>query len=361
MFAILVAASLAVGQQCYTLPDGRQVCPPRTVRQVAQTTPVKAQPDRWTPYAVRIFVQNGFGSGIVIAHDQGKGLVLTAGHVLTDRKTHQPYAGPITVSRRDGTKYAGTFLGAASDDDLGALEFDDPGNTNEIPVAQNMTAGETGWLVGFGEAGRLHSHTGTFQGMLSGSGNGEALFKMRIDQGDSGGPVMNRDGHLVGIANGYIGKGIQRPENPAYVTGVRQIREFLATPTCFRFFRRRPIEVNVNVTPTPSPVPAPSPVPSPVPVPAPVVVNPAPVANPFDPSALIARITALEGQVGNLTATTQSLLATAQSLEQKVAQPITFRTPGPGGLVDVPIKLGEKMLLAPYAVPNSPAPPTPAK
>ncbi len=143
---------------------------------------------------------DGSASGVIISQN---GLVLTAAHVLErigeDVK--------ITITLEDGTNYLATKLGYNLETDLGLLLIDNPRNS-PLPVCRlAKTASNLGEYI------FTYAHpSGAIAGRPAQLRLGRVLsIKMleakplyifsdlNIQPGDSGGPLFNLDGELVGI------------------------------------------------------------------------------------------------------------------------------------------------------------------
>jgi serine protease Do len=133
------------------------------------------------------------GSGVVVAKD---GLVLTAAHVI-GRPGRQ-----ATIELPDGRRLRGTTLGADHDADAGMIRIDSPpADLPFAPVAEGppLAAGE--WVVTTGQPG------GLVAGRTPPVRLGRVLFidddflctDCKLVGGDSGGPLFNMRGEVVGI------------------------------------------------------------------------------------------------------------------------------------------------------------------
>ncbi|MEX0592374.1 MAG: serine protease [Nitriliruptoraceae bacterium] len=133
----------------------------------------------------------------------GSGFVLPGGIVVTNRHVvDQPRS--VTVNTWDGRSLEADISGVAVDSDLAILQLaDDAG----LPVAQLRTTsievGEAIVVVGYPGGGPATVTTGKVVGLVDGEVLGEAAGVLRIDaeirQGNSGGPVLDQDGLVIGV------------------------------------------------------------------------------------------------------------------------------------------------------------------
>jgi len=150
------------------------------------------------PATVAILLEDAQGSGVIISPD---GYILTAGHV--SGKPNQTVMIVLSGGRRVRAK----TLGANHSIDSGILKIIDPGDYPYVPIgtAKTLTAGQ--WVVALGHPG----------GLQSGRPPVVRLGRVLLDyskmigtdcpliNGDSGGPLFDLDGRLVGI-NSRIGE-----------------------------------------------------------------------------------------------------------------------------------------------------------
>lgn len=134
---------------------------------------------------------NSQGSGVVVSED---GLVLTAAHVI-------PYGGAEAEIRfPDGRRLRGTALGLDDRDDSGMIQIDAPGPFEFAPVAtNNPPIGQ--WCLATGhpggyEPGRLPVLR---LGRVLGEWDGFVQTDCPIFSGDSGGPLFDLQGQVIGI------------------------------------------------------------------------------------------------------------------------------------------------------------------
>lgn len=147
-------------------------------------------------------VQQGLGSGFAIEY-KGRKVVLTNAHVVGD-------AQEIRVQTRDGHEHVGKVLGMDRVSDVAVLELE--GDLSSLPTirignSDHLRIGE--WVVAIGHPFAF-DHTVTV-GVVSAQGQralgGTPDSPMRnviqtdaaINQGNSGGPLVNLAGEVVGI------------------------------------------------------------------------------------------------------------------------------------------------------------------
>ena len=143
------------------------------------------------------------GTGFFISDD---GYILTNNHVISEASSS---GSEINVLTYDGTTYAATVVGADASNDLAVLKID---ASDCVPVtfgsSSDMSVGDTVYAVG-NPMGELQ-FTMT-SGMVSAldrdvtteeSGGSINMFQMdaAINSGNSGGPVYNANGEVIGVA-----------------------------------------------------------------------------------------------------------------------------------------------------------------
>lgn len=175
---------------------------------------------------------DGVGTGVVI--DREKRWFVTCRHVVGERKAAEVFFPEVVsgelntdpdnyLSRRDELKKNGRLVKAkvlrTSDElDLALLELDSlPPNTPAIPLADSeVSVGQrvvavghradlpTLWNVSDGvvrQSGKLADGY-DWQGTLLAKDAPAVLLQLSVEQGDSGGPVLNARGELVAVVSG---------------------------------------------------------------------------------------------------------------------------------------------------------------
>jgi serine protease Do len=146
-----------------------------------------------SPAAVAVQIGRAAGSAVIV---DPKGLVLTAAHVVGEAGRR------AWITLPDGRRLAGRTLGADHDADAGMIQLDSP--PADLPFAPLTEEGELQpgqWVVTIGHPGGLSP------GRTPPVRFGRVLFATdevvctdcTLVGGDSGGPLLNMQGEVVGI------------------------------------------------------------------------------------------------------------------------------------------------------------------
>lgn len=179
--------------------------------------------DKLRPATVLVLAQfaetaidtEGVGEGTGIVYDAKNGYVLTNAHVVEG-------ASIIKVASANSTKArSARVLGRAQCDDLAVLKVDDTeglvaaplGDTNSAKVGSDVVA--LGYPEAFDLGTDLSATTGTVSKLHAQQGQYEDLIQTNaaITHGNSGGPLVNRKGEVIGIntLGFYTAKGEREP------------------------------------------------------------------------------------------------------------------------------------------------------
>ncbi|GAB1582433.1 Do family serine endopeptidase [Phyllobacterium phragmitis] len=189
------------------------------------------------------------GSGFVIDAEQG--IVVTNNHVIAD-------ADEIEVNFNDGTKLKATVLGKDTKTDLAVLKID--------PAKHKLTAvkfGDSGkarigdWVMaignpfGLGGTVTLGIISARNRNINSGPYDSFIQTDAAINRGNSGGPLFNMDGEVIGIntaiispSGGSIGIGFAIPTEMA-VSVIDQLKQFGETRRGWLGVRIQPVTEDV--------------------------------------------------------------------------------------------------------------------
>ena len=183
----------------------------------------------------REYQQRGLGSGVIVAHKDNKVYVLTNNHVAGK-------ADEIEVVLSDKRTYSAELVGADSMMDLALVSFE---TKEDIPIAvlgdsDALAPGD--WVFAVGNPLGFQSTitagivSATYRDAQPGSGMSGITSYIQTDaainQGNSGGALVNLDGEVIGINTwiasqngGNIGLGFAIPINDAK----RAIMDFIDT------------------------------------------------------------------------------------------------------------------------------------
>lgn len=161
---------------------------------------------------------SGLGSGVII--DAEKGYIVTNNHVIDN-------ADKITVELNDGREYQAKLIGKDPQSDIALLKIDDAKKLTAIKLADSDKIRVGDYVVAIGNPfGIGQTVTSGIISALARSGlsmNGFENFiqtDASINQGNSGGALVNLNGELVGIntaiiapSGGNVGIGFAIPSN----------------------------------------------------------------------------------------------------------------------------------------------------
>jgi serine protease Do len=163
--------------------------------------------------------EGGMGSGVIVRQD---GYILTNHHVVEG-------AEEVTVELTDGRSFKAKVVGTDAPSDLAVLKIDAPnlktlplGDSDEVRVGDVVLA--VGNPLGVGQTVTMGIVSAKGRATRMGDGSYEDFIQTDapINRGNSGGPLVNTRGELIGInsqilspSGGNIGIGFSIPANMA--------------------------------------------------------------------------------------------------------------------------------------------------
>ena len=143
-------------------------------------------------YTGRDGKQQGLGTGFVISAD---GLIATNFHVIGE-------ARPITVQLSDGSKHEATVVQASDRKlDLAIVKIDAKKKLKPLPLGDSNKIKQGQAIIALGHPRGLEYSV--VAGVLSGKRDMDGVSMLQlaipIEQGNSGGPVLDHDGKVLGI------------------------------------------------------------------------------------------------------------------------------------------------------------------
>jgi putative serine protease PepD len=175
-------------------------------------------------YAASVMVESncgagcvGVGGGVAVGPDT----VLTAEHVVSDSRV-------VGVLDAEGNAMAGTVIATDARRDLALLRVEQHGLPYVSVRDAVAVVGEEAHVVGSPNGQRRISE-GTVTGVLDLERDGviEIQTNADIDQGNSGGPLLDADGRLLGIVVAEH----ERDDTIGWATSAADVQQFLAAAT----------------------------------------------------------------------------------------------------------------------------------
>ncbi|MCU1532411.1 MAG: signal protein [Arthrobacter sp.] len=160
------------------------------------------------PSVVTIRTPEGVGSGVVY---QGDGIILTDAHVVVDQQK-QPFP-ELKIVFADGTQASATVVGADNPTDVAVVKAD-RGNlpaakfSSAVPVVGQLAV-VIGSPLGLEQTVTAGIVSGLHRNMPPSEGAPQGLLDLiqtdaPISPGNSGGPVVNGNSEVIGLAEAYL-------------------------------------------------------------------------------------------------------------------------------------------------------------
>jgi len=152
--------------------------------------------DKCSPCTVGIMIGMGAGSGVIVSED---GLVLTAAHVSGEPNRD------CTIILPDGKRLKGKTLGTNDTLDSGMVKIVDKGPKDGkwpfLPVGKSTDLKKGQWLVSLGHPGgwRKDRPPVARLGQVQDAAKDLIRTNCTLVGGDSGGPLFDLEGNVVGI------------------------------------------------------------------------------------------------------------------------------------------------------------------
>ena len=153
---------------------------------------VKRVVDKVLPCTVCVRVGGGQGSGVIVSED---GYVLTAAHVSG------PADRDVTIILSDGRKVKGKSLGGNRGLDCGLVQITDKGKWPHVEMGHSAELRRGQWCVAVGHPGGFRPGRPPVVrlGRVLGQGRKGIQSECTLVGGDSGGPLFDLDGNVIGI------------------------------------------------------------------------------------------------------------------------------------------------------------------
>lgn len=177
--------------------DNLRTTAPESIEELkALQATVKKVVDKTTACTVGVQIGLGAGSGVIVSED---GLVLTAAHVSGDP------GKDCTLILPDGTRVKGKTLGTNDKLDSGMIQITDKGPKDgkwpHLTVGKSADLKKGQWLVALGHPGGYKKDRPPVArlGQVQENAKDYLRSSCTLVGGDSGGPLFDLDGNVVGI------------------------------------------------------------------------------------------------------------------------------------------------------------------
>ncbi|MBL8890975.1 MAG: trypsin-like peptidase domain-containing protein [Planctomycetaceae bacterium] len=166
-----------------------------------------------TDAVVAITDQESFGSGVIVSPD---GLVLTAGHVILSP------AREFTILLPNGKTAKAKPLGKNLNHDAGMLQIEETGPWPHVEIGEASGLRRGTWVVALGHSGGydLGRRPPVRIGRILQTERDALTTDCPIIGGDSGGPLFNLEGQVIGI-HSSIGESIAENRHVSVQTFLR--------------------------------------------------------------------------------------------------------------------------------------------
>lgn len=189
------------------------------------------------PATVAVADGIGSGSGVIVSED---GLILTAAHVLMTEG-----ADKFEITFPDGRKVTATPLGRNLDVDAGMLKIDQEGPWPFVPLGDLTQVKPGDWCVGLGYPGgyQLGRTPPVRVGRVLANASTVIMSDSALIGGDSGGPLFNLKGEVIGI-HSSIGASVDQNRHVPVALFQRDWDQLLSGETWGRLGSQ--VELNPN-------------------------------------------------------------------------------------------------------------------
>ena len=164
----------------------------------------------------------GTGSGVIIGSD---GLIVTNAHVISGADT-------ITVRLHDGSEIPATVVGASAEDDLALVQVERNGlPPMRLGSSADLEVGDD--VLAIGNALGLGGDHSVTRGIVSAKGRAitDGVITLHhliqtdaaINQGNSGGALVNARGELIGINTALV----SGAQNVGFAVAIDRVKELL--------------------------------------------------------------------------------------------------------------------------------------
>lgn len=153
-------------------------------------------------------IAEAVGSGFIISSD---GFIVTNNHVISLDREGQ--ADEVTVKLSDGKQYTARIIGRDAESDIAVLKIDAPAPLPFVKFGVSSKARAGDWIIAignpFGLGGTVTSGIISSVNRNTGTGAYDHYIQTdaSINSGNSGGPMFDMAGNVIGINNWIVASG----------------------------------------------------------------------------------------------------------------------------------------------------------
>ncbi len=169
------------------------------------------------PAVVTVFAGREIGSGSIVSP---QGLVITNYHVVRDSSRQ------IFVRTADGTRIPGQVIASDRRYDLALIQLTTSSSLPSVKIARSgIQPGQPVFAIGspYGKPGVMTIGTFTMA-----RGNGDLQSRVVLKPGNSGGPLLNSQGEMVGVNKGVLESARGGDTGISVATSAQITRQFIA-------------------------------------------------------------------------------------------------------------------------------------
>lgn len=170
-----------------------------------------------SPAVVTVYAGREIGSGSIV---NSNGLVITNNHVVRNNSQ-------VFVQTADGKRISGQVLSTDRRHDLALIQLNTSESLPSVKLAStvNIQPGQPVFAIGspYGRPGVMT--TGTFSSIR---GNGDLQSRVELHPGNSGGPLLNAQGEMIGVNKAILESVRGGNTGISIATGVAITQQFIA-------------------------------------------------------------------------------------------------------------------------------------
>jgi len=234
-YSLLIA--FITGLSLPLFPQRTVIAMPQTDMTEARSLPVKQVfSEEISKAIVTLQGVGGKGTGVVI---KATGIVLTSQHVINNAKD-----GQVSILTYNGVQYPGKVIAVDSQQDLALIQILSRESFSTLPLAQGsaLKVGETVYALDDPFTSLEKFTTGQLEKIEAES---RLYSNISLSPGDSGGPLLNVQGELIGINRAIVRfQSREQPQTFGLATHISTIRDFIENPSR----QASPVETTAKVS-----------------------------------------------------------------------------------------------------------------